>query len=78
MIIALPSCLECLHFHRKRRDGMFCDAFPDGEGIPLVIVEAKNDHTQPFPGDHGIQFEPIDAEIPLTRGDDPKALGSGS
>ncbi len=33
----------------------FCTAFPDG--IPEEITYGTNDHTKPFPGDHGIQFE---------------------
>ena len=34
-----------------------CDAFPDG--IPDAISEDRNRHTSAFPGDHGIQFEPL-------------------
>ncbi len=32
-----------------------CAAFLDG--IPDEIWMGKNDHSQSFPGDHGIQFE---------------------
>lgn len=63
MTIVIPSCLNCVHFHRENRSGMFCDAFPDGEGIPLEIVEGEHDHKTPYEGDHGIQFDPIDPDM---------------
>ena len=46
-------CNRCVHFHKGARRK--CDAF--SEAIPLEIWEGKNDHRQPYPGDHGIQFE---------------------
>ena len=46
------ACVGCLH-----RDGRgFCAAFPDG--IPDDIFFDRVNHREPYPGDHGIQFEP--------------------
>lgn len=46
-------CVRCVH---KFSGANGCDAFPTG-GIPLEIASGKNDHSLPFPGDHGVVFE---------------------
>lgn len=53
------QCLDCRHLHKPPAEGGFrytCDAFPDA--IPREILVAEHDHNKPFPGDHGIRFEP--------------------
>ncbi len=48
------NCLDCTHLFRKNPKGFRCLAFPDG--IPDEILSNENGHTEPFPGDNGIQF----------------------
>lgn len=50
-------CSRCAHFHVGSVFGQkkTCEAFPDG--IPGEIFLGENDHTQPYKGDNGIQFE---------------------
>ena len=58
MIGPVPLCLKCKHL-RDLEPGTFgrtCDAFPDG--IPKEIFSGGVDHDKPYPGDHGILFEP--------------------
>ena len=47
-----PICMSCKHFC----EGLACKAFPDG--IPNAILRSSYDHRKPYPGDHGIQYEP--------------------
>ena len=51
-LVFSPICLNCKNYISFPK----CKAF---ESIPMVIWNAENDHTKPFPGDNGIQFEPI-------------------
>ena len=56
-IITPPICVDCQRLHRRPpagRQGLFCDAFPDG--IPEAIVTTRVDHRKPFTGDHDLQF----------------------
>lgn len=43
-----------LDFDGERR--FVCLAFPSG--IPADIIGGEHDHTTPYPGDHGILFQP--------------------
>lgn len=57
-MIYSPVCNLCKHFSIRGTidSGIHvCDAFPDG--IPDEIWQGNNNHTKPYLGDHGIQFE---------------------
>ena len=53
-----PACLMCRHLAAD----WTCSAFPDG--IPGPILSGENDHREPFPGDNGIRFEPLEDAQP--------------
>ena len=60
MTIITVDCYICKHFTGKIT-GMAeigCKAFPSG--IPGDIRYAEGKHTEPYDGDHGIQFEPVE------------------
>ena len=53
-------CLPCSHFRgwKEGEQRGRCDAFP--EGIPGRIWRGEHTHRTAYPGDHGIQFEPLE------------------
>lgn len=52
-------CSRCRHL-TSPVEPRTCTAFPGG--IPGEIWDGEHDHRTPFPGDHGIRFEPV--EVP--------------
>jgi hypothetical protein len=55
-MIVFPDCVTCIHLDRKRKGNLFCKAFPDGGPKEIDLGDVK--HRAPYPGDHGIQYEP--------------------
>ena len=51
--IRIPFCFMCKNY----LDKLQCEAFPGG--IPDKIINGEHDHKNPYKGDNGIQFEPI-------------------
>ena len=49
-MIVSPQCVFCRHCHLPA--AATCDAYPEG------ILQRGLDHRKPYPGDHGIRFEP--------------------
>ena len=55
-MIRMIKCLECKHFFEDKKNlSTKCRAFP--EGIPPEIFREEFDHTKPYVGDSGIQYE---------------------
>lgn len=52
--VKIPQCYRCRHY----MSGYVCRAF--SAGIPETILNNFHDHRQPYPGDNGIRFEPIE------------------
>ena len=49
----VPPCVTCKHYSGT---GPSCEAY---DRIPIAIYAAVVDHRKPYPGDNGIQYEPI-------------------
>lgn len=63
-----PQCWFCKYFDTdamRKLVGAMCIAFPDD--IPEDIFYNQYDHTQPYPGDRGIQFETEGIEVLQNR-----------
>lgn len=55
------QCFSCRHYRGLNAEHrMSCDAFPDG--IPPEIARGEFAHTEPYPGDNGVRFEPVDED----------------
>lgn len=50
-----PDCFFCKHYDRSPSGPWKCTAFPDG--VPPEIIQRRVEHTSPYPGDHGVQFD---------------------
>lgn len=55
----VPVASACHTCARKFPESLGCEAFPDR--IPDEISGGENDHRQPFPGDHGLQYVAADS-----------------
>lgn len=50
------------NFCRNYAQWFKCRAFKQ---IPSVILVGEHDHRQPYPGDNGIRFEPIESDATI-------------
>jgi hypothetical protein len=63
-VLFSPVCSHCVHWRgTDASNWRTCSAFPDG--IPAEIWNGLNPHVDPYPGDHGIQFEAVAAPEPV-------------
>jgi hypothetical protein len=61
MITIIPQCFGCQRMADAagRRPGEYrCEAFPSG--IPAEILLNQHDHREPYPGDGGIRYVPLE------------------
>jgi len=54
------QCFNCTRLFETADGPLSCLAFPDG--IPEAIITGEVDHSVPFEGDHGIQYEAKETE----------------
>ena len=58
---SMRQCTTCKNIFEGTTN---CKAFP--QGIPEELLEGKWDHTEPYPGDNGILYDPVDPENPAS------------
>lgn len=59
MLSKIVKCETCKYYDiYNDKNYATCKVFP--EGIPPEIFREDVDHKKPYPGDNGIQYEPID------------------
>ena len=58
-----PGCVKCRHLNRRT-----CRCAADPDRIPLPIASGEVDHMVPRPGDHGIEFKPIEEPAQAASG----------
>ena len=56
-LIVEPECYFCRHV----LEWPTCQSFP--KGIPMEIRLGKVKHREPYPGDNGIRFEPVEKQL---------------
>ena len=62
------QCIGCKHYTMMST----CEAFPDK--IPYKIISGQFIHTEPYPGDHGIMYDPIDPDEEPEETEDQKSV----
>lgn len=55
MTILVSPCVTC----RWYEGDFHCKAFKE-KVIPKEIITARNDHREPYEGDNGIRYEPVE------------------
>ena len=48
---------QCTFCANRSPDGTRCKAFP--KGIPTDVLHNRHDHSDPYPGDSGIRYQPV-------------------
>lgn len=58
-----PQCNTCANLIREWGTDFRCKAFP--QGVPEELYTSCVSHTEPYPGDNGIQYEKYTGNLDL-------------